>query len=266
LEAQEDQIISTPQPPADPATLPRLKAGPAFALFVLFFVTQFLTGILVSFTTVIIAALQGANVKDPQFLAKMSQQSMAIATLLGVLHASIVVIYLSRRWFPNEIKERSLTGAAWRVGTLKSILLGLGFGALIALGYLFLSPFMCQPPDDNTIGQFSKMATTPGFQQMIALFIALVIAPPIEELLFRGVMFGGICRSFGPVWSAIITTSLFVAVHVMEAIHFWPAFVFIGLMASAALWFRLHTKTIGPSIALHFAYNLFIFGPILLIS
>ena len=159
-----------------------------------------------------------------------------------------------------------MTGAAWKVGPPKFMLLDLGIGVLIAISYLFLSPLMSTPPDKNTMGPFAKMAATPGLQQLITLFIALILAPPVEELLFRGVLFGGTCRSFGTTWAAILTTSLFVASHITEAIHFWPAFLFIALMASAALWLRLHTKAIGPSIALHFSYNLVIFGVILFAS
>ena len=51
---------------------------------------------------------------------------------------------------------------------------------------------------------------------------------------------------------------------VNEMIHFWPAFVFIAIMAAAALWLRLRTGAIVPSIALHFGYNLVLVGIVLL--
>jgi membrane protease YdiL (CAAX protease family) len=266
MDTDINQIAGTPQLPADQVIPPRLKAGRAFALFALFLAIQILTGIIVGFTIGIVAALQGANVQDPQVLAQISEQTNALATIAGFLITSIIVLYLASRWFPQEIHEKSMTGAAWKIGPPKFMLLGLSVGVLIAVSYLFLSPLMSTPPDENAIGPFAKMATTPGLQQMLALFIALILAPPVEELLFRGVMFGGFCRSFGATWAAILTTSLFVASHVTEAIHFWPAFLFIALMAVAALWLRLHTKAIGPSIALHLSYNLIIFGVILFVS
>ncbi|MGB5686300.1 MAG: CPBP family intramembrane glutamic endopeptidase [Candidatus Electrothrix sp.] len=266
MESQENQTAKTtePQPPVKATRPHRLRAGRAFTLFALFLAIQILTGIIVGFTLGIVAALQGANVQDPQVLAQVSQQATTLATISGFFLTSITVLYLATRWFPQEIHDGNMTGAAWRIGPPKFMVLGLGVGALIAVSYLFLSPLMSTPPDENTMGPFAKMATTPGLQQMLALFIALILAPPVEELLFRGVMFGGFCRSFGATWAAILTTSLFVASHLTEAIHFWPAFLFIMLMALAALWLRLQTKAIGPSIALHLAYNLIIFGVILL--
>jgi membrane protease YdiL (CAAX protease family) len=36
---------------------------------------------------------------------------------------------------------------------------------------------------------------------------------------------------------------------------YWPALISITGMAVAALWFRIKTRAIGPSIAVHLAYN-----------
>ncbi len=263
MESQENQPENTTTPSAEPAK-PQLRAGRAFALFALFLIIQTLTGFFIGGLSAVIAGLQGANLRDPHVLAQVSQQAVIFATLVGFLLAGIIVLYLSIRWFPQEIQEGTMNGAAWEIGTPQPLLLGFGVGLLIAISYLVLAPLMSTPPAEDSMGPFSKMATTPGLQQIVALVIALILAPPVEELLFRGVMFGGICRSFGPVWAATLTTVLFVASHIIEAIHFWPALLFIALMALAALWLRLFTRTIGPSIALHFAYNLVIVSTILL--
>jgi membrane protease YdiL (CAAX protease family) len=263
MEAPENQPESPTTSPAEPAE-PQLKAGRVFALFALFLVIQGVTGFLIGLGNAVIASLQGANLQDPQVLAQVSQQAVIIATFLGFLLAGTIVLYLSTHWFPKKIYDRGMTGAAWKIGPPQSQVLGFGVGLLIAISYLVLAPLMSTPPAEDSMGPFSKMATTPGLQQVVALVIGLLLAPPVEELLFRGVMFGGFCRSFGPVWAATLTTVLFVACHIIEAMHYWPALLFIGLMALAALWLRLFTRTIGPAIALHFGYNLAIFSTVFL--
>ena len=267
MESQENQPASTTTPSENSAPPPpQLRAGRAFALFTLFLAIQTLTGLIIGFISGIIAALQGANLQDPQVLAQINQQVIILATISGFLLASIMVLYLAIRWFPQKIHDRAMSGAAWKIGPPKFLLLGFAGGLFIAISYLFLAPLMSTPPSEEAIGPFAKMATTPGLQQIIAFFIALVLAPPVEELLFRGVMFGGFCQSFGPTWAATLTTFLFVVSHSFEATHFWPAFLFIGLMALAALWLRLFTKAIGPSIALHFSYNLILMGTVFFTS
>src|SRR5689334_11800087 len=59
----------------------------------------------------------------------------------------------------------------------------------------------------------TKMASTPGLSQIVWL-IALLIAPAIEELLFRGVLYGGYRKSFGPLAAGTLTTFIFVLLHI----------------------------------------------------
>jgi len=81
------------------------------------------------------------------------------------------------------------------------------------------------------------------------------MAPPLEEMLFRGVLYGGYRKSFGPVRAAVFTTLLFVALHFPYYIHFAPAIIGITGGALALLWCRLHWNAIGPAVAAHIGYN-----------
>jgi membrane protease YdiL (CAAX protease family) len=100
------------------------------------------------------------------------------------------------------------------------------------------------------------MASTPGVSQLVWIMLALVLAPPIEELLFRGVLYGGYRKSFGASTAAVLTTGIFVVLHLTETIHFPPATISVTGLAVAALWFRLRTAAIGPAVTVHFGYNL----------
>jgi membrane protease YdiL (CAAX protease family) len=84
---------------------------------------------------------------------------------------------------------------------------------------------------------------------------ALFLAPPLEEMLFRGVMYGGYRQSLGPTRSAWLTTTIFALLHVTEVIHFFPALLAIVGMALLALRMRLRYSAIGPAVAVHFGYN-----------
>jgi membrane protease YdiL (CAAX protease family) len=99
------------------------------------------------------------------------------------------------------------------------------------------------------------MAVTPGLSQLLWIISVLLLAPPIEELLFRGILYGGYRRSFGPVWAGVLTTSVFVICHLPEMVYFLPSIVGITGFAIAALWLRLRAAAIGPAVAAHFGYN-----------
>jgi len=83
------------------------------------------------------------------------------------------------------------------------------------------------------------MAMTHGLTKILWLAIVMLLAPLIEELLFRGVLYGGYRRSFGPTRAALLTTLIFWALHTTEFIRFPLAAFAIAAMAVAALWMRL---------------------------
>jgi len=85
--------------------------------------------------------------------------------------------------------------------------------------------------------------------------MALLVAPVVEELLFRGVVYGGYRSSYGPVRAALLTTTVFWLLHLTEMIYFWPSMIGVAGLAIAALWFRLRSAAIGPAVAVHFGYN-----------
>ena len=152
------------------------------------------------------------------------------------------------------LTDTSPTGAAWVRGPSKLLGSGLGVGIIAAMLYMATMYFIPPNRDMEQYGQLAKMAVTPGIQQMTWVCI-LLVSPFFEELLFRGVLYGGFRHSYGPVWAAVLTTGIFWVLHLQEMIHYWPSMILILGVAVLALWFRVRTATIGPAVALHLGYN-----------
>jgi membrane protease YdiL (CAAX protease family) len=91
---------------------------------------------------------------------------------------------------------------------------------------------------------------TPG--ESVRLFLVLaVIGPLVEELFYRGALFGPLLRARGVV-SAVVTTSIaFVLAHGQwrDFLALFPVAVLLGLM-------RGLTGSLLPAFALHSAFNL----------
>jgi len=153
----------------------------------------------------------------------------------------------------DELRNGHPEGGAWTVGSQKLLAVGLFSGAVMAGAYLVVSSLFAPP--EITLGPLAEMAVTPGKPQLMWIILSVLIAPFIEELLFRGVIFGGLCRFWGVLWAAIVSTAVFVLLHITEMIHFWPSAIFITAMALTALCLRLKAEAIGPAVAVHFAYN-----------
>ena len=84
--------------------------------------------------------------------------------------------------------------------------------------------------------------------------LALIAAPLFEEFIFRGLIFGGLRRSFG-LWSATLASAaLFAIVH--PAVSIIPVFV---LGACAALVYERSRSLLAPMIV-HAVYNACVVG------
>ncbi len=187
--------------------------------------------------------------------------------LVGIIVGGVAMLLLSRILFGRFLRDRSATGGAWVRGRRGDFFLGLGVGILSALAFGALVAVFRALGANPTPGPLARMATTPGISQVVWLVMALLLAPPIEECLFRGVVYGGYRRSFGATAALALTTAIFVLKHLRDIIGFPPAAIGIGGMAVAAAWMRLRSSAIGPAVAVHFGYNLIIaVGAVLITS
>lgn len=243
--------------PPEPPPKPRLRALTAIIIFVLFVAGQILTGAAVIVFEGIKYSLIGGDLTDQAAVSKlimdfMPQLTFACVTggAIGLAVGSFIV--------KKSLRDNSSFGAAWFKGKFKMLLASFFLGACTALTYFVFSNILFPPSPDATVGPLAKMAGQRGIGTYTWVLIALFMAPLIEELLFRGVLLGGFTQSFGIWWGVFISNLLFVAVHFSEAIHYWPAFIGIGLLAVVATRQRLISQAIGPAIAAHFGYNLII--------
>jgi membrane protease YdiL (CAAX protease family) len=96
-----------------------------------------------------------------------------------------------------------------------------------------------------------------------AFFLGAVVAPFWEEIMFRGLMFPAISRiARSPAWGAAISSFIFGALH-PQGLPLWMTLMTIGA-ASCALSY--HTRSLVPSMTLHFCHNAFTLALSLLVS
>ena len=69
------------------------------------------------------------------------------------------------------------------------------------------------PPDDLPQPLFDAMIAAPLLLKIGWALMFVVLFPVVEELLFRGFLFTGLAQSWGPTVAGVLTTLVFVAVH-----------------------------------------------------
>ena len=100
---------------------------------------------------------------------------------------------------------------------------------------------------------FVRLLTTQSFStcaKVILFSFLLLEAPIIEELLFRGVVFGG-CAKIMPVWGAMLLSGfIFAFIHVNAA-----TFIPLWFLGIAFAWLYARTGTLLAPMAVHLIFN-----------
>lgn len=237
--------FSGPTPRPSPRREPALWNLRDLALFVAFAVVWlFLSQVLSLAAYAALRPVMGWRtppqaIGDNAYFALVTQ-AIFYGPLLLYIVLLIVVHYRQPFW----------AGIHWRSpGLAQSVKLFFG-GILLAFGVLFGFSFL----PDHTSFPLEKLFSSPGAAYALGAF-AVLVAPFMEELIFRAVFFSFFERRAGMGSAVIGTAVLFAAMHIPE---YWGAWshvlmiLLVGLVFSVA---RGISGSLVPSVILHTAYN-----------
>ena len=165
----------------------------------------------------------------------------------GIVTLGFVTYTFWRRKVRDVIADLGL-----RVFSVRKVLLGVVAGvgcAALAGVYLNTVPVA----EEATLKSRSFFLANPGMRNAV-LLLTVVLAPVIEEILFRGLLFNGMKRTMRPRVAVLGSAVLFGVVH--PAISFLPVFV-MGIAAALVL---NSTRSIWAAIATHMTYNAIVVG------
>jgi membrane protease YdiL (CAAX protease family) len=138
----------------------------------------------------------------------------------------------------------------WKRPTLKRALLFFSCGSILAVA-VQLAPTLFP---DRTQFPLQHLFDSPATAYAVGAF-AVLVAPLMEELIFRGILFVIFEHRFGLRFAIIVTAVLFTALHIPEYKGAWNhlfLLLIVGLVFSFA---RGMTGSLAPSVFLHTAYN-----------
>ena len=210
-------------------------------VLLLFFAVQWLVSFLAAIAASLYAAFAGIDFET------LREPLSTWQPLSAFLVASLLIFWLLR----SSLKDRDIR-RAWGLQWASGEECLLGFAGGLVLGVFFVNLAGLISFDSVATGEVGAQAT-----DSIAWFLlALVLAPPVEEMLFRGLLMAGLREVAGPVPTLALVTVAFAAIHLPETINFGPAIAGSIAMALTAGWFRRNGGSLLPSVLVHFGYNL----------
>lgn len=141
--------------------------------------------------------------------------------------------------------------------------MAVAFVVYYALYVLLLSVTNAIMPIDTDQKQDIGFETAHSFIPLALTFVSLVILPPlVEELVFRGFLFGGLRRAFSPVITALIVSILFALPHSWQSTDgstLWNAAIDTFALSLVLCYLREKTGAIWAGVGLHALKNLVAF-------
>jgi membrane protease YdiL (CAAX protease family) len=93
------------------------------------------------------------------------------------------------------------------------------------------------------------------YATVLFMSVAVLLAPLVEETIFRGYIYPVVARSFGKVWGILVTGTLFGLLHASQLWGGWSQIallVFVGVVLTFA---RAVSRTVVTSFVIHTSYN-----------
>ncbi|HEX3627807.1 MAG TPA: tetratricopeptide repeat protein [Verrucomicrobiae bacterium] len=182
--------------------------------------------------------------------------------ILYPMFAWLGMVLAAVRLIPMEIKKVGPTGPAWVLGRWENLIKGLMVGCIIGVASRLWDVLNqahvrhnAQFQNSQFVDPIYRALETPGAIQLLAIATLVLLVPAVEEMMFRGILYGGYRKSFGPISAALVTTVAFVAMHFDYYINAPYKIVCYIVGALALLWCRLRWNAIGPAIAAHGGFN-----------
>ncbi len=249
--APDPEALSvSPGPAPDPACAPRpARLVDALKVLAAFLTTQ----LVVWLAAVLLAALpiRGGDTGAETTAAVL--RVFPVALPLSMLASALAVFLLTERFSRRTGAAPARLAFALQPADRRSVLLAAGAGALLATLLGILSAFA--PAPDVETGLLAQALSSGPLGRIAFGLTAVLLAPPVEEYVFRGVLLGTLLPIVGPFGGAALSGTAFWLLHAAEWSHYWPAAFGIASMTVLVSVLRLRTRSIVPSIGAHMFYN-----------
>jgi len=247
--AEPTPEILTPLPPA-PGIIPR--ENPVFGLldvFLIFVAALFLVFIVPALAVFVAHSLPPYAGVSLETLAKnpvILLPGQALAYLLLVLFTHMLMIARHDRTLAEAIPF-TWPRAHWI--TL------VGAGIALAIAILLLGQFL-PIPKQLPIDDFFKTRAA----AFAMLLFGVLVAPLVEELLFRGLLYPVLNRRLGVVAALLLTSVGFAFLHASQLALAWAPLVSLFLVGFALTLVRARLQSVTASTLVHMTYNATLLG------
>jgi membrane protease YdiL (CAAX protease family) len=174
--------------------------------------------------------------------------SQAMIDGLAILYLYLMLLSRTPAPFWQSIGWRDMHPAGGKIGA--SALQFLAGGAVLAVVVSFAGGFL-NSKETLPIEELLKARVS------ILLFgiLGVLVAPIVEETIFRGFLYPVIARQWGIAAGIAVTGTLFGLMHAAQLWGGWGQIALLILVGVVLTWVRARTGTVAASYLVHLGYN-----------
>jgi membrane protease YdiL (CAAX protease family) len=254
-----DTDIALAAPPPLPCTPQPARPEPpngwvAVAMLLLYFLLQAVVGAVIGSLIALGVWLLDPGQSIKATLARPDVNVWLIAGALG--GATAIVLPLVRRRWPLLWQRAAPPGfglAAPRDASFYAMAVAAGIVLPIVGGFItqLLAHGHRVPQDIKQLGAQASLLS-----KFVLIAVAIVIAPLIEELLFRGILLSAWLKRLNVGWAVAGTSLAFALVHLPDLKFLWYGLPNLAMLGVAFAWLRLKSNSLWPAVIAHGVNNL----------
>ncbi len=180
----------------------------------------------------------------------MKDTGLIFLSILAVFPAHILTLVMLWLLVTNRGRRPFLRTLGWiwprNFGPLKCI--GL---ALLLLGIAVLVTWLFGGAETQ-LDQIVKSSLKARF---VLAFLAVFTAPLVEEIIYRGILYPALQRTFGIVWAVSVVSILFAGVHVFQYYNNFAVVSVIAVLSVSLTLVRARTRSLLPCFVIHVVFN-----------
>lgn len=205
-----------------------------------------------------LAGYLGAILASFPLYASKGDTDIDTALIFGIILPAQQLTVILALFYVSRLKGQKSLGAdfGFRIRLLdaKALVVGAVLEVVLSLALL---PLLELDPDAKHQQLLSDLEESLDVVTVVLFFMgAVVFAPLVEELLFRGILLRALLRKFSPPTAIIGSSTVFALVHYIgdpNTLPFLPALAALGAVLAVA---TLRTGDLSQAIWIHAGFNL----------
>jgi membrane protease YdiL (CAAX protease family) len=187
----------------------------------------------------------------------------AVVLVPAELGGYFILIVFMALFLKGKYGARLFSAIRWNLPSMDKAAIALGGGVAFAIFSDVLSSMLSRwIPKSLPIEELFRDTSS---AYAIALF-GIFVAPFVEELFFRGLLYPVLARGLGVTRAIVLTSVAFAAIHSPQLAHAWVPLAVILLFSVLLTVVRDRTKSVAMTTLIHMGYNATLFAQLFLVT